>query len=681
MANYKPKNIFSEEPKSLFPEEPEQEGYFTRHFLNPIKGAVGKNELDTLGNVAKLMFVNPIEATGLPSAAHGAFQSAENVIRGIGNVPADIAEYMGHKFSPTNIPGTKQQIYPIPKSEFPKPENVNPYVGETGEITGSILGLSPLAKVYQGVKGGINAIPYAKNLPNLTKGLLAAEATGFAGTPENRGLGASLGVAGELTPYIGKLFGKGINRYRTKPPFRELEAAEKNLIASQQAEEALKNQASYQFGQQNPEKLLMSAQDKARALEEGQGFVQQHQTPEMQQARPGEQSISEAQYGVNNMHDVMKQILGEGESHNPKLASSIINDVEGIPVMRPHPKTGLPREVREGGLKEEIANKWDKLEKGLPDIEIPGSVPTDEIEKEVTKFLGSKAVSEEEKQKIRELFTKSHPGSKNKTVNGREFFRGYRALRQAESKQRSKAFDPGVSVEAHDQWIERADKIKQTYENMEKIIKDHFPSDTIKRLNEINHEWSTKVAPLDENPAYRYMKKNLDYSNNNIIENLEGNTKGNVILRSLIQNNPEYARLAIGQKYAANPQNLLKPNQALEPYARANPEISRLMSLQQEAHQNLERATQNDPIVQQLIKNRELQQEIAAQTKMAKKLKSASEETGIDKGEVEKRKQAFKEVNDRVNRLKNRARKTAKWGAIGAFTAGTGYLGGKAAQR
>ena len=197
LSNFRKKNIEDDSQYHLSnfkKKTKEDEGSFIqRHLINPIKGAQGRNTLETAGNLADLLINKPIEATGLPSFARGAFQGGENIIRGVGNIPADIAEYSGHKINPIQVPGLGQ-IYPIPKTEFPRPENVNPYVEEGAEAAGSLLGLGGINKIYQGTKAGINALPYSKKIPEFARNILAGTATGATVSPDNRQLGAGLGA-------------------------------------------------------------------------------------------------------------------------------------------------------------------------------------------------------------------------------------------------------------------------------------------------------------------------------------------------------------------------------------------------------------------------------------------------------------------------------------------------------
>lgn len=172
----------------------DSESFIQKHLLNPFKGAKGKNSLETAGNLADLLINKPIEATGFPSFSRGVFQSGENLIRGVSNIPADIAEYSGHKINPLSISGLGQ-VYPIPKTDFPRSENVNPYIAEGAEAAGSLLGLGAINKIYQGTKAGLGALPYAKKIPEFAKNIVAGTATGAAISPDNRKLGAGLGAA------------------------------------------------------------------------------------------------------------------------------------------------------------------------------------------------------------------------------------------------------------------------------------------------------------------------------------------------------------------------------------------------------------------------------------------------------------------------------------------------------
>lgn len=631
----------------------EPPGFFQEHFINPLKQTKGRTALETAGNLTDLLINKPIEMTGLPSFGRGVFQGAEQILRSVGNIPADIAAAMGNEINPINIPGTKQQIYPIPRSEFPSPQNVNPYVREAGETAGSLLGFAPAAKIYQGVKSGLNAIPVVKNLPDLVKSLLAAETTGAASMEEDRALGAGLGGAGELAFRTPGAIAKGVNRYRTAPQRKALEKEAANLAAIEAEEKGLQNQASHQFSQKNPERLLMTVEDQIRELQQGRNLVSNYMTPDMMVQRPGQQTVPETQFQLNKVNDALRTALGEGQANSQNLSRSLVNDIEGVPVIEPHPKTGLPREVRQGGLREEIGQKYDVLEEDLPEsLEVPGNTDMKAVEKELEKFTSKgAALNDKEKENFRKILASTHPSSKNKNVNGRAFFRAYRSLRRVEGEERSKAHSIGISPKDHDEWIARADDTKNTYENMEKIINDHFPEDTIKKLHEINHEYSTRVAPLHENPMYQQMLKHGNYKGN-VLEYLSGTTKGNDILSNLLKNNPEYARMAIGDIYAAKPQDLLKPNDILKEYSNVNPEISRLMGQQRQAQANVQRAETEAPIVEQIARNRQLQDEIKNRTKLAQELQSIRADKNASKEAIKMAEEALKKSQARIDKYK-----------------------------
>lgn len=508
-----------------------------------------------------------------------------------------------------------------------------------------------------------------------------------ASTPGSLGERAEEGAIAAAIPTAGKLIGgtakgiyRGINKYRLKPKEKALAQATADLMAKEQAEQNLKNIAGHQFGQQNPERLLMTAEDKARQLEEGQAIAQAHGTPEMQQMRPGEQSVAEQEGRFASVNEALKSLLGEGEAHTQKLSKQVVDAIEGQEVMRPHPKTGLPRKVREGGLREEIGKKYDALEESLPNVEIPGQVDMAAVEKEMKSAFGTKSnLSDEAKETFRKALAATHPSGKSKTINGKEFFRAYRSMMRQEGEQRSKAFS-GLSPKDHDEWIERANNTKKIYEDMEGIINKYFPEDTLKKLHQINHEYSTKVAPLHENPMYQQMLKHGRYSGD-VIEALSGTTKGNDILTNMIRGNPELARLTLGNKYAAKPEGLLKPDELVTPFANANPQISQLMQAQRAGQQGIETAKQQQPIIEQIMKNNALKQEIATMDKTAKDLRAAMDAKGISKEELARLKKQYDETLARRSSLRKSSRNILNKLTWGALIGGSSYLGSKAGSR
>ena len=587
----------------------------------------GSPALEKAGNIAG-HFNNAVEQTGLPSIAKGFLGTGIDMGRGIANL----------------IPGVN-----IPKQQY-KELNVNPYVGEGAETIGSLgMGL-PVYRGYQAAKKGIEALPYAKKIPELIRNVLAGSGVGAAISPDHRGLGAALGGGAETVPFA-------IRGAKNWYQGRNTPAREKDLYKAmmehemQKADlESLKNLSTHKFGKNNPEALLLSAQDKAKQLEEAEAFKRRHFPDE--KMLPGQQLVPEAEHGVHNVNEVLKQTLGEGGTHSQDLSKHVVNAIEGVPVIEPHPKTGLPREVRKGGLREEIGSKYDKLENDLPNIEIPGSPDMEAVEKELQKFTSDKAnLSEEQKDSFRKALAATHPSTKNKTINGKQFFRAYRSLKRMEGNQRSKAF--GLSPKEHDEWIERANETKKTYENMEKIIEQHFPKDTIKTLHEINHEYANKVAPLHENPMYQQMLKHGKYKGD-LAEALSGTTPGNKTLNNLIQSNPELSRLVVGHSFAENPAKLMKPNKAIEPFVRANPQIAELMGHQKAAASALEAAKRNEQMYKHIENIPKLGQEIHEQRMMAKRLKQEAEVEGITKAEVAKKKIEYEKAKKKLTSTMNK---------------------------
>ena len=581
----------------------------------------GSPELKKAANVAGHI-KNIVEGTGLPSAAKGFFETGTNIGRGLTNL----------------IPGVN-----IPKQQY-NDLNVNPYVGETGEILGSFGMGGPVLKGYQGLKSGISKLPYAKKIPELVRSIIAGSATGSAISPEHRGLGAGIGAAAEIVPAAIRGVKSYISSINTTAKERDLFKAIAEHEAQKSSEASLKAKSKHNFGQTSPEGLTLSAQDKQRQLEEAKKF-QEHFLSEEKQL-PGQQTIPEAEYGIQNVNDILRHILGEGEPHSQQLSKYIVDAIEGEPVIRPHPKTGLPREVREGGLREEWGKKMDALENNLPDVHLPRSANMAAVEKELEKLIGPHSgLSDKEKDKFREVLAKTHPSSKAKTINGKEFFRAYRSLRSLEGEQRTKAF--GLDPKSHDEWIARANETKQTYDDMEKIIKEYFPEDTMKRLYQLNHDYSTQIAPLHENPMYQQMLKHGRYSGD-IVEALSGTTKGNGILNNMIRNNADLSRLVLGHSFAGNPDKLLKPNQLLDPFVNANPEIARLLGLQKEAQTQLQTAQNTAQMHKQTDMIPKLTKEIKEQQRMAKRLLDESEVTGLTKTEITTKKMAYEKAQKKL---------------------------------
>ena len=638
--------------------------WFTKHFVDPIKATKGQNALETAGNLTNLLINKPVEMTGLPSAARGFFQGGENLIRGIGNLPADVLPPKGQHVQPINFPGTHQQIYPIPKSEFPGPQGVNPYVQEAAETIGNIGGSLPIGKGYQGIKAGLEHIPFAK-IPELVKNLIAGGTTGAALAPDNRQLGAGLGLAAEGAGALGKGIKNFAANRNTGAKGREYLEAQLEHERQKASEASAKAISKHEFGKNTPEALELSAKEKESQFLENQ--KRQEKFGQEAKMLPGEQLVPEAEYGIANTGNVLRQTLGEGQPHDLLLSEHISNAIEGVPVTEPHPVTGYPREVRQGGLREEIGSQYDTLADTFPEkMQLPGKVDVQGIQKESEQFLKDfPDVSEATKEEFKQIAEKSHPGLPGQEINPRAFFRAYRAMKQQEGALRSKARTFGTSLADAETLNKKADSIKQTYDDMQKIIENHFPKDTISELHRINHEYSTQVAPLNRNKVYISMLENGTLPAN-VLEKLAGKQKGNRILRDMIMQDPELSRLALGHGYAEKPENLLKPNEKIQPYIQANPQVAELLGLQRQAMGNLETAKQNELIVKQFENLPKQRAEFNRQRAMAKRLRDEAEVTGLSKAEVVKRKLAYEQAQEKLNKLIKRT----LGGTIGASVAG-----------
>lgn len=648
----------SKEPKAKH----DFSSWYQKNFVEPWNATQGRTALETAGNRVQHYINEPIERLGLPSFARGVFQGGENLIRGVGNIPADI-----FNIQPKNFPGTQQQIYPIPHTEFPGPQGVNPYVQQGAGIAGNIAGSLPIGKGYQAIKTGLEHLPKAKMVPELIKNLIAGSTTGAALAPDNRALGAGLGAAAEVVP-AGYNAAKNFMAKRNPGlQSKNLMQAELDLAHQKAAEKEAKELAKDEHGLNTPEALERSANKQERSFKASQR--RQEEYNQEHKMLPGEQTVPEAKFGASNVDNVLRQTLGEGQPHSLQLSERISNAIEGVPTMEPHPVTGYPREVRKGGLREEIGSQYDKLADTFPEnIKLPDKVDVAGIQKEFDKFLKDfPGIAENTKEEFRQLAAKTHPKIPGEEIKPKAFFRAYRAMKQQEGALRSKARTFGTSLADAEILNNKADTLKHTYGEMQNIIEQHFPKDAIKELHRINHEYSTLVAPLNKNPVYLDMLKSGNISGN-ILEKISGKEKGNAILRNMIMQDPELSRMALGHSYAENPEKLLKPNETIQPYIQANPQVAELLGLQRQAATNLETAKQNELVVKQFENLPKLRAEFNRKRAMAAKLREEAEATGLSQAEVIKRKEAYEEAKRKLNGF------IKKSIGLGIGSTATGYI-------
>jgi hypothetical protein len=601
----------------------------------------GSPLIEKAGKIAGQFNRGVEEQTALPSLAKGFLGTGIEMGRGLANL----------------IPGVN-----IPEPHYSE-HFVHPLAKEGFETIGSLgMGL-PAYRGYQGAKAGIEALKHANKLPSLVKNMLAGGIVGSAISPEHRGLGGILGASAETLPFIGRGIKQVAKNYNVGAREKDYFKAMMEHELQKAEEERLRATAKHEFGNTNPESLMLSAADKQAQLEEAQAFEKNHLAN--QKMLPGEQHPAEIEHAIEQNENNLRHQLGEGNTNIQDLSNHIVEAIEGVPTTRPHPKTGLPQEIREGGLRKEIGAKYDKLENGLPPVEIPGDVNLKAVEKDMQQY---EHLPPDIKEQFREAFEQFHSAKGKKTIDGRKFFRMYRSMRRLEGEERSKAF--GLNPEAHDQWLARADKTKKTYEDMEKIIDQHFPKDTIKRLHEINHEYANQVAPLHENSMYQQMKEHGRY-NGSVIDYLSGTTKGNTILRKMIMADPKLSRLALGHSFAENPNKLLKPNVLLNEYLAQHPEIANLVGSQKANQQKLTTATKNAELYKNTKMIPELTTDVKRQRQIAKQLENEAEASGASKNQADKMKHEYMKAERKRKTLINRLI------TGGLITGSVGYAGSK----
>lgn len=178
---------------------------FLNNLVAQLKAAKGSNPLETAGNVADI-FNKGIERAGIPSAARGVLQGTQDIIRGVGNLPHDVASIFGY---PNAVPS-------IPEINLPEVQGVNPNVAKGAEMAGEILGSIPALKGYQAFKSAMEGTPYIRRLPEAIRGLLAGAATGSAISPENRTQGAAIGSIGGALEGLPPFTQRGASKHLRK---------------------------------------------------------------------------------------------------------------------------------------------------------------------------------------------------------------------------------------------------------------------------------------------------------------------------------------------------------------------------------------------------------------------------------------------------------------------------------
>lgn len=267
---------------------------------------------------------------------------------------------------------------------------------------------------------------------------------------------------------------------------------------------------------------------------------------------PHEEALSEKEEEVGN-------VLGLGQAHRVRTAKRL------NPILEARQK--------------EVGNEFNTYIDNLKEqqVKLPLGRPEREVLADITKHYQQGDLTSPEVVKLKQELETS---GKENSMPANKFVSGYRTLKEMAQKTRSSAY--GKTPQEHDRLIEAADAMDIDVKRMEEILDKSLGGENLKELNRIKKRYATEIAPLFKNKFYQELQFK-GKAPRNMLEALSGEphvkasnpnkVTGQKILNDLFKNDPELLRLLVGESFAKNPGELLKPNELLEQYLPHMPEL------------------------------------------------------------------------------------------------------------
>lgn len=389
------------------------------------------------------------------------------------------------------------------------------------------------------------------------------------GTPENKGLIDNLinsyagdnafGLVGEGIAGAGKVLNNA---------FKDISPLEQKAIESKQ-----------EFKNLGIEQKEIQGQGKTSGLPtdlntaQGQALQSQQKLNDLQESLGDKpptlpKNVDEAQTNLDKAqsdHETANNLSDETENNlSTHLKKGIDYDVEAANRIKT-----IGQANRKG-----ISNGYDELTNDWKDREVPidNTSKIQDKNNELMDLIKSGGARSPEANSILDELKGLED---EKSTNASDYLTVYRSVSQYAREARQKAYQPGMNAEQRAEWKDKYDTLDSKVDEMGKTLEGSVGPDEFQKLKDLNNRWRTEVVPLHQNRIYQNIVKNGTMSDN-IIKSLRGTNKGNVILRNIVQNDPELLKTVVGQRYAVKPSEVLNPTDRIKPYSDLMPDMNQL---------------------------------------------------------------------------------------------------------
>ena len=373
-------------------------------------------------------------------------------------------------------------------------------------------------------------------------------------------------------------------------------------------------------------------------------------------------------------HSEQANNLGAGQDFETQAAPLVIKGVEDI--------------------KGQISPRYKAINEASKDIiiDVPNKPRAQEIQTNMDQMIKQGVIApmnDSIYDSILGQLEEQWPGSDVVSIPAPQYINTYKSTRDLARIARQRSRQEGIDQTTRQQWQEKANKLEPVVKEQKQILQEELPDNLFDDLLETDKLWAENVIPFYRSKIYQDSRNN-GLAPKNMIDQTAGEAPHRRIMQNLIKNNPELNRLAIAQKYAEKPHEIINPDERYAPYIEAHPKTKRLQEVQQRYHGSTQKAQEQLENLQSKRIEREKQQEgvsqktkqqIAQRQALTKKIESIkSDIEGLNKeigtldqeiakkGLSEERLKRKQKLEQRRRRLKSeawRSIKTASAYAIG----------------
>lgn len=394
---------------------------------------------------------------------------------------------------------------------------------------------------------------------------------------------------------------------------KELSAAEEaaklsdsSYAAAKEQEQIAKAQSKIDIGKQTPEDIQRDISNKEATLSNVNNHVDAltHQMENLPPVTPGNatEAAQQAEHHLNAANELNRSSALAADKAEKDIGEYLHenkeHDVEAARMIdKTHTET-----------KKQIGKGYDSLEKSLAEKEIKVNDP-DAVKNKTAALMELIKANEARSPEASRIISELEDLQSGKSINAKDYLVGYRSASQYAREARQKAFQSGMNAEERAHWQQQYQELDEKVDEMGKTLEENIGGEDYSKLKELNSLWRDKVIPVERNNIYQRLKKYKQMPDN-IVKSLRGDEKGNVLIRNIIQNNPDINRLVVGQRYAAKADEIHNANGSMTPYIQKLPELQKMQEYRQnvldtqaKAEENIQLAKANHKLALEAEKN------------------------------------------------------------------------------